>query len=236
MRRDRRLIAARRAVPPDISGLQVRRRCDELVAVPHAGCEARLIVRRVLSRMRTAVHPDRHRRARFPCTDHPRLDFSGNRIGNRPHTQAERTGRDVPLRLEPAGAFGHRDRGLRKAQRLGAARFVERQARPVVRIRTAPSLERVFVVDRGPRSRQIDFGHQRHGGHCDQRERENRFIANHVESPYQVAEQSLGFHFASLGSFLNCEVITNGCRRYIGSVVLIVTTSSGDPSGCVISS
>src|SRR5215510_2156905 len=53
---------------------------------------------------------------------------------------------------------------------------------------------------------------------------------------YHVAEHGVGFHFASFGSFLNCEVITNGCRRYIGSVVTIVTTSSGDPLGSVISS
>src|SRR3981081_3202723 len=42
-------------------------------------------------------------------------------------------------------------------------------------------------------------------------------------SAYHVAEHAVGFHFASFGSFLNWELITKGCRRYRGSVVMIVT-------------
>jgi hypothetical protein len=51
-----------------------------------------------------------------------------------------------------------------------------------------------------------------------------------------VAEQADGFHLASFGSFLNCELMTNGVRRYSGSVVEIVTIRSGEPSGCATTS
>ena len=148
--RDGGLIAAGRAVAADVPGLQVRRGGDELVAVPHPRGESCLIVRRVLRRTGPAVHPDRHRRARLPGGNDPRLHLAGDRIGNGPHPEAEGPGRDMPLRLEPAGALRHRDDGLGKAERLGPSRFVERQPGPVVGVRARAPLERVFMVDRRP--------------------------------------------------------------------------------------
>src|ERR1019366_5571829 len=53
---------------------------------------------------------------------------------------------------------------------------------------------------------------------------------------YHLAEHAVGFHLASLASFLYWEVITKGWLRYIGSVVMIVTTINGSPLGSLIKS
>src|SRR5204863_7995731 len=53
---------------------------------------------------------------------------------------------------------------------------------------------------------------------------------------YHLAEHAVGFHPASVACFLYCEVMTNGWRRYNGSVVIMVTTISGSPLGSLIKS
>src|SRR5580698_5109301 len=111
---DGSFVAAGRSIAPYIAGLDVRGVSGEHVAIPSAGGEAGLIVRSVLGGMRTAVHPDGHRRTGFPAPEHPGVDFAGERIVLAPDLEAERPGSDVPLGLEPADAFRHRDDGLRK--------------------------------------------------------------------------------------------------------------------------
>src|SRR6266550_2391000 len=113
MRGDGGLVAAGRAVAPNVTGLYVRGGGNELVAVPHAGGEPSLIVGSIFPWMRTAIHIYGHRRARFPRTDHPSLHLTGDGIRYGPHPQAERSSGDMPLGLEPADALRHGNDRLR---------------------------------------------------------------------------------------------------------------------------
>ena len=181
---DGRPVAAGRPIAPHVTNLQVRGRGNQLVAIPHAGGETCLIVRRAFRRPRPPVHPDRHRRASFPGADHPGLHPAGHGVGHGPHPQAEGSGRDVPLGLEPADALGLRDHRLVEPQRFRAARFVERQTGPVGGVGTSAALQRVLVVDRHPRSRQIDLGACRQARARQQRQdSEDSTAAHDLHSP-----------------------------------------------------
>src|SRR3984957_21017209 len=181
--------------------------------------------------MWTTVHPDGHGSAGFPAAQHPRVDLPRQRIVLAPDLETEGPGCDVPLGLKPADALGHRDGGLRKTQGLGAAGIVEGKTRPVVGVGTGAALQVVFVLLGSPGSRQIDL-RQRGESHAQQyRQTKDCFIAGHVSSPvlYHLAEHSEGFHPVSSASFLKCELMMKGSRRYVGSVTTMVTTISTSP-------
>src|SRR5579871_1095010 len=163
VRRDGGLVAARRAVAANVAGLQMRRSGNQFIAVPHAGGETGLIVRGILGRMRTSIHPDGHGRAGFPRTDDPRDGLARDGIRLRPDPQAKWTSRDMPLGLEPADALRHGDDRLSETQSLCPTGFIEGQSRPIDRVGTAAALERVFVINRGPGSGEVDL---RHGGYA----------------------------------------------------------------------
>ena len=51
-----------------------------------------------------------------------------------------------------------------------------------------------------------------------------RFWRSAGTEPYVVL-QGDGDHFAPSGSFLKCELVTNGCVRYCGSSTTVVTVN-----------
>ncbi len=117
MRHDGGFIADGRAVAANVAGFDMGGGSDQFVAVPYAGGEAGLIVRSVL---RGCGRPSIQMEGSwefsgFPCTDDPGLNPPRERIGHSPHPQAERSGRDMPLRLEPANALRFGDLRLFEA-------------------------------------------------------------------------------------------------------------------------
>src|SRR5690242_10301842 len=152
MRGDGGLVAAGGAIAANVPGFKMRGGGNQLVAIPHAGGKTGLVVRSVLAGMRASIHPDGHGCAGFPCADNPCLNLSGDRIGHSPHSEAEWSGGDMPLRLKPADTLRHGNDRLRKTQRFRAPCFVEWQSRPVHRIGTAAALECVLVVNSSPGS------------------------------------------------------------------------------------
>ncbi len=131
---------------------------------------------------------------------------------------------------------------LRKTQSLGPARFVERKSRPIVRVGTTAALERVLMLigaQDPDRSISASAGSPAHNNIAKPRLTLLRVILLQIISislHYQIAEHAVGFHFASLDSFLNWELMIKGWRKYMGSVVTMVTTINGSPLGSLIKS
>ncbi len=205
VRRHRRFVAARRAVAADRAGLQVRRVGNERRAFPRAGGEAAALVRRVLRRMRAAVHPDRRRRLVFPGANLPVDRRPGDRICFVPDLHAERTHREIERRPHAALAFDHRQLRRRVAQRLGATVFVQRQSGVVHRIWTSAALERVFMIPRRPRPGEFGLGKCRDTARRKQHEGKQSALDG-----YHVDEHAVGSQPFASACFLNCVLMMNG--------------------------
>ena len=207
----RRAIAFGQAVAANPALLDVGGGDGQHVAFPRAGREPLPGVRRVLGRMRTAVHPDRARLFVGADVVLDRDERLGLGIALFPDAQLQRTAIDVRRNVHLALVLVERQARRVPAERPLARRFGDREAEIVDEVRTGDALGLIFVIARSPAAGEIGLRARWRRREGD-RDEENR---RDVTSAHRGAEPIPFIHTdqAEISSPPRCDRSSTTSRR-----------------------